>query len=197
MRPKLSYANVMATIAVFIALGGASYAAFKLPKNSVGAKQIRKNAVNTAKVKNGSLLASDFKSGQLPAGPQGERGEKGEKGERGERGERGEKGESGTPATKLFASVRQNGTILHSSPGVTVGTYGGPGEYFATFPQDVTDCVAIGSIGETSSNGIAPGEITTRTDGNAAPEYGNRVDIITFNSSGAYADEAFNLAVFC
>jgi hypothetical protein len=34
MRPKLTYANVMATIAVFIALGGASYASLKLPKNS-------------------------------------------------------------------------------------------------------------------------------------------------------------------
>lgn len=38
IRGKLTYANVMATIAVFIALGGASYAAIKLPKNSVGAE---------------------------------------------------------------------------------------------------------------------------------------------------------------
>lgn len=65
MRPKLSYANVMATVAVFIALGGASYAAIKLPKNSVGAKQIKKNAVTGAKVKDGSLTGADLVASSL------------------------------------------------------------------------------------------------------------------------------------
>jgi hypothetical protein len=65
MRPKLSYSNVMATIAVFIALGGASYAAMKLPKNSVGSKQIKKNAVSSAKIKNGAVTAAKVRSGAL------------------------------------------------------------------------------------------------------------------------------------
>ena len=42
---RLSYANVMATIAVFIALGGGAYAALKVPKDSVGNKQLKNNAV--------------------------------------------------------------------------------------------------------------------------------------------------------
>lgn len=42
---KLSYANIVATLALFIALGGASYAAVTLPANSVGAKQLQPNAV--------------------------------------------------------------------------------------------------------------------------------------------------------
>lgn len=58
MRGKLTYANTMATIAVFIALGGAGYAAVKLPKNSVGTKQIKKEAVSTAKIKNGAVTGS-------------------------------------------------------------------------------------------------------------------------------------------
>jgi hypothetical protein len=49
IRPKLTYANLMATLAVFIALGGASYAATQLPRNSVGTKQLKKNVVTTAK----------------------------------------------------------------------------------------------------------------------------------------------------
>jgi hypothetical protein len=65
MRPKLTYANVMATIAVFMALGGASYAALKLPKNSVGAKQLRRNAVTTAKIKNGAITAAKVRNGTL------------------------------------------------------------------------------------------------------------------------------------
>jgi hypothetical protein len=96
----------MATIAVFVALGGGAYAAIKLPKNSVGAKQIKKNAVNSAKVKNRSLIARDFKAGQLPAGPAGARGPEGPPGTKGDRGDpcpasdpscRGPQGDMGAP----------------------------------------------------------------------------------------------------
>jgi hypothetical protein len=47
LRPKLTYANAIATIALFVALGGAAVAA-GLPKNSVGPKQLKRGAV-TAK----------------------------------------------------------------------------------------------------------------------------------------------------
>ncbi len=70
LRQRLTYANVMATIAVFIALGGASYAATQLPKNSVGSKQIKKNAITTAKIKKGAVSGAkiNLKSlGQVPS----------------------------------------------------------------------------------------------------------------------------------
>lgn len=73
--------NFIALLALCVALGGVSYAAVKLPKNSVGTKQIKKravtakkikkNAVNSSKVKNRSLLKKDFKAGQLPKGAPG------------------------------------------------------------------------------------------------------------------------------
>src|SRR3954453_2521317 len=50
VRSKLTYANVMATVAVFIAMGGASYAAFHLPKNSVKSKNIVDGQVEQADV---------------------------------------------------------------------------------------------------------------------------------------------------
>ena len=79
LRPRLTYANVMATIAVFIALGGSSYAALKLPKASVGAAQLKRNAVTSPKVKPGSLLLSDFRKSQRSrlVGPQGPAGQQG------------------------------------------------------------------------------------------------------------------------
>jgi hypothetical protein len=46
--------NVIGLLALFIALGGTTYAATALPKNSVGTKQLQKNAVTPAKIKNGS-----------------------------------------------------------------------------------------------------------------------------------------------
>lgn len=77
LRSRLSFANVTAVIALFVALGGASYAATQLPKNSVGARQLKKNSVNSSKVRDGSLEAGDFKAGSLPAGERGPPGQPG------------------------------------------------------------------------------------------------------------------------
>lgn len=49
-RVHLSYSNLMATVAVFVALGGISYAAVRLPANSVGTKQLRSKAVTLKKI---------------------------------------------------------------------------------------------------------------------------------------------------
>jgi len=78
LRSKLTYANVMATVAVFVALGGTSVAAISLTRNSVRSKHIARgqvkrsdigrNAVNSAKVANRSLRAVDFRAADLPAG---------------------------------------------------------------------------------------------------------------------------------
>jgi hypothetical protein len=68
---------VVALLALTVALGGTSYAAIKLPKNSVGSKQLKKNAVTGAKVKDRSLFANDFAAGQLPRGPKGDTGPQG------------------------------------------------------------------------------------------------------------------------
>ena len=41
LRSKASYANVTASIALFVALGGTGYAAIKLPLHSVSAKYLQ------------------------------------------------------------------------------------------------------------------------------------------------------------
>ena len=66
MRPRLTYANVMSTLALIIAVGGASaFAATQLAKNSVGPKQLKKDAVTTAKIKNEAVTAAKVKKGTL------------------------------------------------------------------------------------------------------------------------------------
>jgi hypothetical protein len=86
-RSSLTYSNVMATVAVFVALGGTSYAVAtgsidsrELKNNSVRSKDVRNNDVRSKDVRNGSLLAADFKAGQLPAGKTGPAGPQGVKG---------------------------------------------------------------------------------------------------------------------
>src|SRR5919108_370841 len=86
IRLRPSPAMVIACIALAVALGGTSYAAATLARNSVGTKQLKKNAVISSKVKNRSLLAVDFKAGQLPRGAQGPAGPTGATGATGATG---------------------------------------------------------------------------------------------------------------
>jgi hypothetical protein len=65
IRSKITYANVVATLALFIALGGVSYAAVKIPTNSVGEKQLKKNAVTAKKIKKSTITADKIKNGTL------------------------------------------------------------------------------------------------------------------------------------
>jgi hypothetical protein len=60
---------VISVIALFVALGGTSYAITQLPKNSVGTPQLKKNAVTAAKVKDGSLTGADINVATLGTVP--------------------------------------------------------------------------------------------------------------------------------
>jgi hypothetical protein len=68
--PGLTYANVVATLALIIAVGGASaFAATQLKKNSVGTKQLKKGAVTAAKVKKGTLTGKQINLQKLGTVP--------------------------------------------------------------------------------------------------------------------------------
>jgi hypothetical protein len=87
-RQRLTYANVVSSLCLFILLGGGAYAATSLRRNSVGSAQLRnrsvsnpklaRNAVTGAKVKDGSLTGADVAAstlGEVPrAGNSGELG---------------------------------------------------------------------------------------------------------------------------
>lgn len=104
LRDRLTYSNVVATLALFVALGGSSYAALSLPRNSVGTEQ----------VKPGSLRLSDLQKSaksQLRGkrGPRGAVGPRGATGPRGARGATGLRGATGTAGTaRAYATVVAN-----------------------------------------------------------------------------------------
>ncbi len=106
---RITSAHVLAGTALFVALGGTSYAAVSLPKDSVGTAQLRKNAVassdirkdavTSAKVRNGSLGVADLSKGAVaslrtpgPAGPVGATGAPGAQGPPGPHGPAGAQG---------------------------------------------------------------------------------------------------------
>jgi hypothetical protein len=84
---RLTYANVVATLALFVALGGGAYAATQLKKNSVGTRQLKDGAVTAAK-----LAAAAQAALRGAPGPRGEAGPKGAAGAKGDPGAPGERG---------------------------------------------------------------------------------------------------------
>jgi len=94
--PRVSYASVTATLALFLSVGGVSYAATALPRDSV---------VDSAKIKDGALQYEDFGFGQIPAGLAGPRGPKGERGARGPKGAKGVTGAKGETGAGSATSV--------------------------------------------------------------------------------------------
>ncbi len=130
LRTRLTYANVMATIAVFIALGGSSYAAIKVTgrnvtDSSLSGKDVRNSSLTNKDVKNRSLLAVDFKAGQLPAGQQGPQGAKGDPGTNGANGAPGTARayaavNPGAPPAASFDTARTSGftAVSHPNPGI-------------------------------------------------------------------------------
>jgi hypothetical protein len=66
IRKRLTYANVMSSIAVFLLVGGATaFAAGHLGKNTVGTKQLKKNAVATAKIKKNAVTTAKIKKNAI------------------------------------------------------------------------------------------------------------------------------------
>src|SRR4051794_7950865 len=137
MRSRLTYANVVATIALFIALGGGATAAVLITGKSVKdgsltGRDIKNNSVASVDVKDGDLLAKDFKAAQLPAGTQGPKGDQGSKGDKGDPGLNGSKGDQGLPGNKGdrgpagdVGTVRTVAAVEFQPSTSTVGVAGG------------------------------------------------------------------------
>src|ERR1700759_447334 len=68
LRARMTYANVTATLALFIALGGTTYAAATLPHNSVGSSQLRSNAVTASKIRTGAVGSSEIHNNSIQLG---------------------------------------------------------------------------------------------------------------------------------
>jgi len=114
----------VATIALFAALGGSSYAAISITgkqirDGSLAGRDLRNGSLTSADVRDQSLLANDFKSGQLPAGPKGDPGRVGPQGIQGELGPigpQGLQGKRGLPGVAAYEIVFEQSQFNGDSP---------------------------------------------------------------------------------
>src|SRR2546423_1354517 len=93
---RLSYANVVATLALFLALGGTTYAAI-----TITGRNVRNGSLTAADIRNSSLTGSDIRNGSLSSRDLSAdarsvlRGRPGQKGDVGIAGTPGPKGDAG------------------------------------------------------------------------------------------------------
>lgn len=96
LRRLISYvrAHHVALLALFLAMGGTSYAAITLPAGSVGTTQLRNHAVTLAKINSGTVRSLRGQTGAQ--GPQGQQGPTGPQ------GPQGPAGVNGSPAASML-----------------------------------------------------------------------------------------------
>jgi hypothetical protein len=182
----------VALVALFVALGGTSYAVTKLPADSVG----------SAQVKDKSLLRRDFRSGTLlrgargPTGVQGLPGPKGDagapgtaglqgsQGVAGSKGDTGPKGEKGEPGSTSEAYVARR-------PAYMITRYGT--EYPPAFQAEKVlelNLDAGSYLLHARHNGISSGTCLARVAGH--PEIILYQDAANDPSNGGLADGSFD-----
>lgn len=177
---RLTYANVTATLALVAALGGTSYAAFRLPRNSVGATQIRAGAVRSSEVEDHSLGVRDLSHAARSS----------LRGTTGPPGPVGPSGPQGPAAAEYFAIFAASGDRLAGN-----STFGGRahdiGTYSVGFARSVAGCAASVTLGTTDATAVTPGLITVgvNADGSLA--------VRTYDAGGKPTDLPFHVIVAC
>jgi hypothetical protein len=171
---------VVACVALFVSLGGVSYAVA---------------TIDSADIVNGSIRNRDFKDGTLrgnEAKPDGF-------------GPNAIK-EQALDATKLGqvpSAVVADGVFRHaviSDVGATVRGRGvassaqtGPGQYQVIFDRDVRQCTYFATLGDESASGPGTGQIAVTSAATSV----NGVRVVTRDSDGTQANRSFHLLVSC
>jgi hypothetical protein len=141
-------ATVIALIALFVALGGTSYATFAVPKNSIASPQVINGSLQTVDLSQRTRAALKGSSGQQ--GPQGLQGVPGAQGFTGPQGVQGAPGAPG--ATGPQGATGPKGDTGSQGP---KGDTGAPGGVLRTLPSGESESGAWATGDSTSGEYLA------------------------------------------
>lgn len=190
-RPSASL--VISVIALFVALGGTSYATLTITgkdvKNgSLTGKDIKDSSLTSADVRNRSLRLRDFRSGELP------------KGQRGPTGPAGPAGPAGAAGSAIaFARVAPSGDVDASASKniAVVASTAGDGLYClndtAGTPKSIV--VTVDISGADSRKDQASGSAVPAAVASACPAPADIV-VATVRNTGTYPPTATDLAFY-
>lgn len=166
LRDRVSYANVVSTIALFAALGGTSYAALTITgrqvrNNSLTGVDIKNSSLTSADIRNASLRSVDFRAGELPAGPRGPQGLKGDAGPQGPTGATGAAGAPGATnvTTRVTTTTAPVGNTDVTAPCLAGERAVGGG---SSFTNDEPEVTVQQSRPSPATNGTTPTGWTVR-----------------------------------
>jgi hypothetical protein len=174
----------LAVLALFVALGGTSYAAGSalLPRNSVASPQ----------VVNGSLQKIDLSKRAVRA-LKGNQGPQGTQGPPGPQGIQGDKGGTGPPGPTQFARVKSTGELVSGT--ATSASRFNEGSYRVRFSTAIDRCGASANSAFFAGADLSVFRVTAQI-GIGTPDP-VEVQVLLFESSGASVDSAFTLVLAC
>jgi hypothetical protein len=155
LRKCCNYGNVMATIAVFIALGGTSYA-LALPRDSVGSRELRARSVGASELKTGAVSSRDIADRTIGLRDISEDARSSL------RGARGPAGPQGASGVTFFAGVDSGGKTVVGD--VTQSTERGVNGRLLHFAKAVDRCAYSATLARVPGGGVedpAPGSTIT------------------------------------
>lgn len=202
IRKRLTYANVMSSIAVFLVLGGgAAYAAKKvgsneikgnsittgkIKKEAVTTSKIKQNSITTAKIANGAVTGAKVNLGSLGTVPSAENANK----------------LGGVSAASyqqksdiLFATVApaDNNPAIVRGRGATSVTSVGTGYFSVKFNRNVSNCTWLATYGAPDFTGIEG--FYPSVKGGPEP---NEVRVVLWEKAGTQVNGlGFHLEVLC
>jgi hypothetical protein len=155
-------------LALFVALGGTSYAAFSLPSNSVGTEQVRNGAITTKKIANGSITPSKLDRGTIGG------------------------------SVRDWAFVNQDGSVIGGSHGVTASAPGQAGQpYHVSWGDRFSrSCAVLANSPGLEGNGPIANQIGIHVN-EPGTRHGATVIWLWPSSNGSFVDARFYVAVVC
>jgi hypothetical protein len=186
VKKTLTYGNVVSSLALFIALGGTSYA-LTLPRNSVGSTQIRPSAVGASEVRSRAIRSREVKDRSLEVRDLSTSARSALRGQTGATGAPGPAGPPGA-ASVIYSAEVDSGGVRGRGNAVRASTRG-KNEFLVVFDRSVDACVSTATL---ASVDVTPpaGRITV------ARERGE-VLVRTFDAAGSPAHLPFDLIVAC
>ena len=196
MRRRLSYSNVMATLAVFVALGGTSYAAI-----TITGKNVKNGSLTGADIKKHSVQLNRLR-GSLPAGTRGPKGDQGHKGDTGAAGTNGKDGSPGVNgkdkvdgSARAYAAVNGNHTLnAGASKNIASVENFGTGHYCVLLDPSIDPTKVVAIVTPFGASGSSDTAVFADAGGcSAGSDVG--VFVLVQNLAGTDKDGAFYLAI--